>query len=40
MGWLLEIKDELEKTVFGNLADLLSLEVGLLLRETPPPPAS
>jgi hypothetical protein len=30
MGRLLEIRDQLERKVFDNLADLLSLEVGLL----------
>jgi hypothetical protein len=34
MDWLLEIKDELEKEVFDNLADLLNLEVDLLFFDT------
>jgi len=34
MGWLLEIKDQLERKVFGNLADLLNLEAGLLFFDT------
>jgi len=34
MDWLLEIKDELEKKVFDNLADLLNLEVDLLFFDT------
>jgi hypothetical protein len=34
MDWLLEIKDQLEKKVFGNLADLLNLEVDLLFFDT------
>ncbi len=34
MDWLLEIRDHLEKEVFGNLADLLNLEVDLLFFDT------
>ena len=34
MDWLLEIKDELEKKVSGNLANLLNLEVDLLFFDT------
>jgi Transposase DDE domain len=34
MDWLLEIKDELERKVFDNLADLLNLEVDLLFFDT------
>ena len=34
MDWLLEIKDELEKKVFDNLARLLNLEVDLLFFDT------
>jgi hypothetical protein len=34
MDWLAEIKDELEKKVFDNLADLLNLEVDLLFFDT------
>jgi len=34
MDWLLEIKDELEKKVFDNLAHLLNLEVDLLFFDT------
>src|SRR5216683_1224019 len=34
MGWLLEIKDQLERKVFDNLADLLNLEVDLLFFDT------
>jgi hypothetical protein len=34
MDWLLEIRDQLEREVFGNLADLLSLEVDLLFFDT------
>src|SRR6266705_4950386 len=34
MDWLLEIKDQLERKVFGNLADLLNLEAGLLFFDT------
>ena len=34
MDWLLEIKDQLERKVFDNLADLLSLEVDLLFFDT------
>jgi hypothetical protein len=34
MDWLLEIKDELEKKVFDNLANLLNLEVDLLFFDT------
>jgi Transposase DDE domain len=34
MDWLLEIKDELEKKVFDNLAGLLNLEVDLLFFDT------
>jgi hypothetical protein len=34
MDWLLEIKDQLEKTVFDTLADLLNLEVDLLFFDT------
>ena len=35
MDWLLEIRDELEKQVFDNLADLLNLEVDLLFFDYP-----
>jgi transposase len=34
MDWLLEIRDDLEKKVFDNLADLLNLEVDLLFFDT------
>jgi transposase len=34
MDWLTEIKDDLERKVFGNLADLLNLEAGLLFFDT------
>jgi hypothetical protein len=34
MDWLLEIKDALEKEVFGRVADLLNLEVDLLFFDT------
>jgi Transposase DDE domain len=34
MDWLLEIRDQLEKKVFDNLADLLNLEVDLLFFDT------
>src|SRR5713226_8901663 len=34
MGWLLEIKDQLERKVFDNVADLLNLEVDLLFFDT------
>jgi hypothetical protein len=34
MGWLLGIRAELERKVFGNLADLLNLEVDLLFFDT------
>src|SRR5216684_76132 len=34
MGWLLEIKDQLERKVFDNLAGLLNLEVDLLFFDT------
>ena len=34
MDWLLEIKDQLERKVFDNLADLLNLEVDLLFFDT------
>jgi IS4 transposase len=34
MDWLLEIKDDLEKKVFDNLAHLLNLEVDLLFFDT------
>ena len=34
MDWLLEIKDDLERKVFDNLADLLNLEVDLLFFDT------
>src|SRR5487761_1877536 len=34
MDWLLEIKEELEGKVFGNLANLLNLEVDLLFFDT------
>jgi hypothetical protein len=34
MDWLLEIRDELERTVFDSLADLLNLEVDLLFFDT------
>jgi hypothetical protein len=34
MDWLAEIKDELERKVFDNLADLLNLEVDLLFFDT------
>jgi Transposase DDE domain len=34
MDWLLEIRDELEKKVFDNLAHLLNLEVDLLFFDT------
>jgi hypothetical protein len=34
MDWLTEIKDDLERTVFDNLADLLNLEVDLLFFDT------
>jgi transposase len=34
MDWLLEIKDDLEKKVFDNLADLLNLEVDVLFFDT------
>ena len=35
MDWLLEIRDELEKQVFDNLADLLNLEMDLLFFDYP-----
>jgi Transposase DDE domain len=34
MDWLLEVKDELEKEIFGQVADLLNLEVDLLFFDT------
>jgi hypothetical protein len=34
MDWLAEIKDDLERKVFDNLADLLNLEVDLLFFDT------
>src|SRR5512142_3076417 len=34
MDWLAEIKDELERKIFDNLADLLNLEVDLLFFDT------
>jgi hypothetical protein len=34
MDWLLEIKDQLEKNVFDQVADLLNLEVDLLFFDT------
>src|SRR5215469_5865735 len=34
MDWLVEIKDELERKVYDNLADLLNLEVDLLFFDT------
>jgi transposase len=34
MDWLLEIKEDLERKVFDNLADLLSLEVDILFFDT------
>ena len=34
MDWLLEIRGDLERKVFDNLADLLNLEVGLLFFDT------
>ena len=34
MDWLLEIRDQLEKKIFDNLADLLNLEVDLLFFDT------
>ena len=34
MDWLLEIKDQLEKSVFDQVADLLNLEVDLLFFDT------
>ena len=34
MDWLLEIRDDLERRVFDNLADLLNLEVDLLFFDT------
>jgi transposase len=34
MDWLLEIKDQLEKNVFGQVADLLNLEVDVLFFDT------
>src|SRR6266478_3955995 len=34
MDWLLEIKDDLERKVFDNLANLLNLEVDLLFFDT------
>ena len=34
MGWLLEIKDELEKKVFDSLVNLLNLEVDVLFFDT------
>ena len=34
MDWLLEIKEQLERKVFDNLADLLNLEVDLLFFDT------
>jgi hypothetical protein len=34
MDWLVEIRDQLEKKVFDNLADLLNLEVDLLFFDT------
>ena len=36
MDWLLEIREQLERKVFDNLADLLSLEVDLLFFDTTP----
>jgi hypothetical protein len=35
MDWLTEIKDDLERKVFDNLADLLNLEVDLLFFDYP-----
>ena len=40
MGWLLEIKDQLEKKIFDNLADPLNLKVDLLFFEISPPHTS
>jgi hypothetical protein len=34
MGWLLEVRDELEKEVFSRVANLLNLEVDLLFFDT------
>jgi len=34
MGWLLEIRGQLEKEVFGNVSDLLGLDVDLLFFDT------
>src|SRR5579875_2954758 len=34
MDWLLEVRDELEREVFGQVADLLDLEAGLLFFDT------
>ena len=34
MDWLTEIKDDLERNVFGNLANLLNLEVDVLFFDT------
>jgi Transposase DDE domain len=34
MDWLLEVRDELEKEVFGQVANLLNLEVDLLFFDT------
>jgi hypothetical protein len=34
MDWLTQIKDDLERKVFDNLADLLNLEVDLLFFDT------
>src|SRR5437763_10307342 len=34
MDWLLQIKEPLEKEVFGQVADLLNLEVDLLFFDT------
>jgi hypothetical protein len=34
MDWLLEVRDELEKEVFGRVANLLNLEVDLLFFDT------
>jgi hypothetical protein len=35
MDWLLEVKDELEREVFGQVANLLNLEVDLLFFDYP-----
>src|SRR5262249_59470974 len=34
MDWLLDVRDELEKEVFGQVANLLNLEVDLLFFDT------